>query len=134
VSSKIGRLDGLVAGQPGLLEHDPLDLGPRSRGRRQLVEGALGEPRTGDSRPLPSTGSRPARNGLVARSRPTVVVGPWPGSTTVSSSGAGTGRPARPASPGSTRRAGRCGRSSRRTPGRRPAAGAAGRPGRPSGR
>ena len=59
----------------------------------------------------------------MARSRPTVVVGPWPGRTTVSSSRVRNRRPARPASPGSTRRAGRCGRSSRRTPGPRPAAG-----------
>src|SRR4029453_12125680 len=74
-----GRLDRLVAGQAGLLEHDPLDLGPGPRGRRQVVEGALGGLEAAAHARIP------CRNGLVARSRPTVVVGPWPGRTRVSS-------------------------------------------------
>src|SRR4029450_12077431 len=90
-------LDRLVAGQAGLLEHDPLDLGPGPRVRRQVVEGALGGLEAAAHARLPRTGSSPCRNGLVARSRPTVVVGPWPGSTTMSS-GRGRNRAAREAS------------------------------------
>src|SRR5690606_33053324 len=57
---------------------------------RQPVEGAFGcleghqIPRVG-----PACGAASLRYGLVARSRPIVVCGPWPGRTTVSS---GSGR------------------------------------------
>ena len=91
----------------GVLEDRRLDVavaGPPQRGGERLADGeearrvrrqdrrtspwgrgrSLTGPRPGGAGRRPAAAS--ARYGLVARSRPIVVAGPWPGSTTVSSS------------------------------------------------
>src|SRR5690606_34124576 len=105
----VGGLADPARVQRGVLEHRQLqqpvagavggglergaDGGEPRRLRRVVLRDALGRGERGDllllhggHRPRPRTGApSPCRNGLDARSRPTVVVGPWPGSTTVSS-------------------------------------------------
>jgi len=84
--AKIYANEGVAQVVEEALLHDPLRRQPLGEPRQRCGPGhGAHTPRRG-----PAVGATSARNGLVARSRPIVVVGPCPGSTTVSSASGST--------------------------------------------